>query len=563
MANGLDKKLERLFAKRKLSTSTTSTDLNDTITTPTEALQNMFPSPSFIRPKSTRMIARDEVLVTASQQPAKRTQSLPETHLPRRFSTAHSHKPSSASTSRLDLDESSARPTSLTRRRDVIICDLQEFKFPVPPTHSGETSPKSISSSAISPREIPAPDGKGEQPQQRRDLLPPRADTPPGSDPEDTPKHGWTNKELPALPHADIPTPGPSPDMAPVADSQLAELPADEILDSTSYKHIQGQLDGARPLRKAASHSVLTPPSYQDGASTILQEPTFHDFLGLSDDDIAEAMPEPLSLPPQQGLPPTPPATASIFSIPSSRGGSSLLTLTPPYATRPATAAAFEAARIAARYNFDLVYVVNLWPDTTYSATSPSNQPSWMSDDTASTPQSALSDSPTLPIVHARTGLTGRLLAAYGLSSVKSPFRISAAVHAKILRSNGWIEYRNQDVRTDEFARGYACAFHTSQYGRRASADSTTPPSSRRPQDRELIDRGIVFAAYRKPSEDGITAGVGLSPVELKAVHHDAEMLVDMLIDIHASHRLRQPVARGAQMDETGPMPVHRGEEFV
>lgn len=219
--------------------------------------------------------------------------------------------------------------------------------------------------------------------------------------------------------------------------------------------------------------------------------------------------------------------------------GRSPCSLSPPYATRPAAAAAFEAARIANRYNFDLVYVVNLWPDMSVTPTSGPEEDSSSIDSQFS--------------AKAPRGLTGRLLAAYGLHNVKSPFQISAMVHAKILRNQGWIEYRNRSARTDEFARGFACSFYTAQHSRTssvASDESANPARMRR------SDRGIVFAAYRKPRADGSLVGIGCNKAQLAEVHKDAEALVEMLIDIHAANRQRQPLTYSHDPDETGPMPM-------
>ena len=70
---------------------------------------------------------------------------------------------------------------------------------------------------------------------------------------------------------------------------------------------------------------------------------------------------------------------------------------------------------------------------------------------------------------------------------------------------------------------------------------------------RKRIDRGVVFAAYRKPREDGSLRCSDAK--ELDAIKHDAEGLVEMVIDMHAAHRLRQ-APLFTQQDDTGPMPA-------
>jgi hypothetical protein len=70
---------------------------------------------------------------------------------------------------------------------------------------------------------------------------------------------------------------------------------------------------------------------------------------------------------------------------------------------------------------------------------------------------------------------------------------------------------------------------------------------------RKRVDRGLVFAAYRNPKEDGSMRYS--DEKELKAIKRDAEGLVEMLIDIHAAHRLRQ-APLFTQQEETGPIPA-------
>ncbi|KKY33738.1 hypothetical protein UCDDA912_g06292 [Diaporthe ampelina] len=187
----------------------------------------------------------------------------------------------------------------------------------------------------------------------------------------------------------------------------------------------------------------------------------------------------------------------------------------------PDEVAAFQAARIAKKYDFDFLYVINFWPREMGHLHRPNeltNHPSIPSSalsspiSSCSKPPSMLysptSDCPTTknstprhsfqaPSETGSTGsdfhitdccpesagvggprpraaLAGRLLAAYGLNTLDGPFRPSTRAHRKILRegTDGWIEYRKTDAGENEFARGYARSYYTSTEvsPRRASA---------------------------------------------------------------------------------------------
>jgi hypothetical protein len=349
------------------------------------------------------------------------------------------------------------------------------------------------------------------------------------------------NKKLPEIPSQDG---GAQEDSTgPAADWDLEDPACVNIINSNLYDDIErhlGEVIPKSPLRYSNSdltHSQDDRRSSKSSCpSSVLWEPDFSDFMSLSDDDIAESSVAPSSVrsSPDGELPPTPPLTASTVDMPMIPRPRSLLTLTPPYASKPAAAAAYEAARIASRYEFDLVYVVNLWPDSTRPRTPSIGQ-----------------EEPVRPSAGSPYHMTGRLLAAYGLERVKSPFQITASVHTKILRSEGWIEYRSQEPRQDEFAQGYACSFFTGQYSRSNSIASNMSGSTH--SSRKRVDRGLVFAAYRNPKEDGSMRYS--DEKELKAIKRDAEGLVEMLIDIHAAHRLRQ-APLFTQQEETGPIPA-------
>ncbi|SPN96847.1 uncharacterized protein DNG_00367 [Cephalotrichum gorgonifer] len=371
-----------------------------------------------------------------------------------------------------------------------------------------------------------------------------RPHTPPASDPEDifSLSLSPTSIQTSSPPHIDLPTPGPSPDMSPVADASIySNLQAIGDLNAGHAKESGQGGEGSEKSTFAHStksqRSSFTYPSDSSSGSVILKEPTLDDFLDLSDDDIAEEQTEThdemegrlrhASLTPRSSM--------------SRSRAASLLTLPPPLYSRPATSAAFEAARIAGRHNFDLVYVVNLWPDRDNGL------------DPRSTPTACSYESRGR-----KSRMTGRFLAAYGLSTVKSPFRISTMVHKRILQADGWTEYRNDEAERDDFARGYACTFYRGQYGGpRAPSGAIGPKPASEPWA-ENIDRGIVFAAYRKPNSDGSKSAADCSKAQLSTIYRDAEALVEMLIDIHMANRLRAPPGPALYSDETGPMPTHK-----
>lgn len=291
-------------------------------------------------------------------------------------------------------------------------------------------------------------------------------------------------------------------------------------------------------------------------------------FYALSDDDVAEPQPD-VSL--QDSSRPWTP-WHQIFHRDAPR-----ITPSSPISYPPSAAAAFEAARIAAKYQLDLIYVVNLWPtrmarfdpDEDFrpfhnSATPPSSSASsscLSSSSTTDPPQQVYQQAaidncregrgPSVRI-SAQSGMAGRLLAAHGLHLLKPPFQIAASVHRKILRTDGWIEYREESAAADEFARGYACSFYTGHSPLRqrkystdggdadveSSSSSGPGPAARRTRRakrRNLNNRGIVFAAYRKPRTDA--SELGSSQEELAELYADAETLVEMLIDIHVMQR--------------------------
>ncbi|RCI15590.1 hypothetical protein L249_3419, partial [Ophiocordyceps polyrhachis-furcata BCC 54312] len=492
MANGLDR-LERLFAyKRKASPGP-----NRQSTAVAQPPEPQFPSPSFIRPKTTRMAAREEVRLRTSEG---RSPSVPDIITALR---THPQMPDSA------IDEPKTSISS--RQTDSFLSEFDSSSFSEPLYTPSTDGPQLPSPRSFSPCQVAPP--------------PSRLATPPSSDVEDS---GLFLSDLsakamqPRVP----PTPEDTPDFGPVGDAHIT----DQATSKSSLYDIVDSFDQLS-LHRSYSQSSITPSARLSFCSSTLREPDFDEFLKLSDDDIAElAPPSPIvsPVPDSKALPPMG------LSISSTQPFTpSLLTLTPPRTSRPAAAAAFLAARVALHFDFDLIYVVNLWPD---SIKTEMNELAAQGQHLAPRP------------------MMGRLLAAHGLHHVPSPLQISSHVHTTILRSDGWIEYRNQDAQNQDLARGFACAFYTGQYARNGQADSRFPVSGVRLS--EQIDRGIVFAAYRKPRFGPDRLGRNFSEEELGKLHQDAETMVEMLIDIHVASRKRQPLAQSSSSDDTGPMPL-------
>ncbi|RDA83789.1 hypothetical protein CP532_5187 [Ophiocordyceps camponoti-leonardi (nom. inval.)] len=498
MANGLDR-LERLFAyKRKASPGP-----NRQSTAVAQPPEPQFPSPSFIRPKTTRMAAREEVRLRTSEG---RSPSVPDIITALR---THPQLPDFA------MDE--PKTSTSSRQTDSFLSEFDSSSFSESLCTPSTDAPQLPSPRSFSPCQVAPP--------------PSRLATPPSSDVEDS---GLCLSDLsakamqqPRVP----PTPEDTPNFGPVEDAHIADQ---ETTSKNSLYDIIDSFDQLS-LHRSYSQSSITPSARLSFCSSTLREPDFDEFLKLSDDDIAELAPPSPVMSPVPDSKALPPMGLSISS--TQPFTPTLLTLTPPRTSRPAAAAAFLAARVALHFDFDLIYVVNLWPN---------NEKTQMegSELVAGAQDKALAPKPMM----------GRLLAAHGLHHVPSPLQISSHVHTTILRSDGWIEYRNQDAQDHDLARGFACAFYTGQYARSGQPDSQFPVSGVRLS--EQIDRGIVFAAYRKPRPGPDRLGRNFNEEELGKLHQDAETMVEMLIDIHVASRKRQPPTQSSSPEDTGPMPL-------
>ncbi|KAK0392485.1 hypothetical protein NLU13_1980 [Sarocladium strictum] len=534
MTNGIVR-LERFFASKRKSSSTPSTEPSSPVT----PSGPQFPSPSFIRPKGTRMTARKETYVKHSF----RSNPMLEGALGVGTPVKNTSPATAASKQTAPQLPTIVRSSSF----DDSQCDSlfnNIYEFPVPPKDAVDQLPlldRVDFESLYDGFTSDSSDSTTGSPCHEPVSVPVRHETPLTEAVNIQTLVDSLNKKLPEIPSLASERQEDAP--GPAADWELEDTAAVNIINTDLFKDIEKQLGETiprAPLQHSSSEPALSQIRWRDSqshsSSSVLWEPDFSDFMSLSDDDIAESNVAPalVSSRPDGGMPPTPPLTASTIDTPMVSRPRSLLTLTPPYASKPATAAAYEAARIASRYEFDLVYVVSLWPDGTRPRT-----------------PSIGHEEPTRSNASSPYHMTGRLLAAYGLERVKSPFQVNASVHTQILRSDEWIEYRSQEARSDEFAQGYACSFFTGQYSRSNSVASNMSASTQ--GSRKKVDRGLVFAAYRNPKEDGTMRCP--DEKELKALKRDAEGLVEMLMDLHAAHRLRQ-APLFTQQEETGPTPA-------
>ncbi|KAK1990002.1 hypothetical protein LX36DRAFT_717089 [Colletotrichum falcatum] len=540
MPNNFDR-LEKLFSRRRDSVIDTNSPMLESTSPRAASLDQSFPQPSFIRPRVSRMKAREERIIAAQND--KRAQSLPES--PSERVSIHVSHLSTTSMSALTLP---VRSLSLSHRRESQpVASLRGFDFPCPPSSN---SPASPFGTASTPGALP-PSYKLFPDQRHSSVIQPapRSDTPPSSDYEDDSSIKGPQSRPSSSLSRDLPTPASSPEMKPVRDGQSRDF-ADLSLakrKAAAATIRRRREEKAAAFRRSQGHS-RTPRSITS-AHQILKGGDVTDFYTLSDDDILEEEPEleaaldsPIA-PTSMRLPPSPPTPSSATSSFRIKKRTSSI-----HIDDVAKEGALQAAQIAAKHKFDLVYIVNLWPDNASESSSPTSRLSMdLSSSSSSTSSSSSSSRPTSvrasllgpmdgPMVDSAPGMTGRLLAAYGLSNLTTPFRISATVQSKILKQEGWMEYRCDDAQAGEFARGYGHAFHTDT-GRRGS-----------PRDVSQNDHGIVFAAYRYPSKD--SGAVGCSREELEALRVDAEGLVDYLVAIHKARRLRDPMTLHTLIDE-------------
>ncbi|GAP83395.2 hypothetical protein SAMD00023353_0202510 [Rosellinia necatrix] len=296
-------------------------------------------------------------------------------------------------------------------------------------------------------------------------------------------------------------------------------------------------------LRRPVSTSTLSTLTPSTSKDSVLKEPTFDDFYALSDDDIAES---PLSTP-GSCAPPTPPpkntpdyhrknslprviTSAHITFTPGQQEitppdtpiDCDLLALTYSPTSPRNPFGALWAAELAKKYDFAVVYVMSLWP------VGGGRSSNTLDNTLASEPR------PNNMVAMGMAGasgngsrISGRLLAAYGLNEVPSPFEIITETHLSALSCDYWNEYRNVDACPNDIARGWIRPFYSDYIPLSASSDATRNPRTCHPKN-----RGIIFAAYSKQTNNPIIP-MRTSPEQdfrLGQLYLDAKTFVEALI---------------------------------
>ncbi|KAI1756627.1 hypothetical protein F4782DRAFT_274401 [Xylaria castorea] len=280
-------------------------------------------------------------------------------------------------------------------------------------------------------------------------------------------------------------------------------------------------------LRKSASTSTLSNLTSKIPKDRVLKEPTFDDFYALSDDDIAESRPStPVPLAPTKDIhksyrnsrPPQAHASQDITLEPrrgeiTSSGTPTeckLLTLSYSPTDLRDTFGALWAAILARKYDFSVLYVLSLWPvggDHCLDVSA-----------TTATKRLASTRGPKI---------SGRLLAAYGLSEVPSPFEIATDTHLAALNCDRWNEYRNVDARPNDISRGWIRPFYSDYTSVSVSSKVTGSPSNDHPKD-----SGIVFAAYSKQTLSPLIPMKACPEQELllQQLYTDSKVFVEALV---------------------------------
>ncbi|KAI1422656.1 hypothetical protein F5Y12DRAFT_602919 [Xylaria sp. FL1777] len=318
----------------------------------------------------------------------------------------------------------------------------------------------------------------------------------------------------------------------------------DRLGDPKLRSHLKSKSEGVprSKLRRPASTSTLSISTSQICKYGVLKEPTFDDFYALSDDDIAESQPITRDV----RVPPTPPVkdirnsyrkshlsqnltsrrntfkpVQEEITPPSTPTNCHLLALTYSPTNLRDTLGALRAAELARKYDFAVLYVLSLWPvdgdrrldvsnTTVESGPKPTNTTA-MGGFVASTKV---------------TKINGRLLAAYGLNEVPSPFEIVTDTHLAALNCDYWNEYRNVDARPDDISRGWIRPFY-SEYIPTSPSRATGGPFNEHPKN-----RGIVFAAYSKHTFNPVIPmrTSAKQALLLRQLYSDAKALVEALV---------------------------------
>ncbi|KAK6068692.1 hypothetical protein SCUP515_09395 [Seiridium cupressi] len=287
-------------------------------------------------------------------------------------------------------------------------------------------------------------------------------------------------------------------------------------------------------LKKTESAATLSAANSKISQERILQEPTIDDIYALSDDDIFEARPfspRPPTPPPKDDIPlhirrrtPTQNATqlqrSHVVSLKSGvvtppETPTDLQFLIPlPASHSSGELGAIMAAGIAKKYNFDLIYLVSLWPSGAGNHLDPSLH---------LTPRSAQHSTAHGGSIYAspNSKITGRYLAAFGLNQFGQPFQMHTKVLLKALRTQGWNEY---DDPTTPLNHGWACSFNSDCVPlEQQGVDAKVSRSS--------ANCGIVFAAYTRQNDRSLIPREYARKEDfLTTLHADVARLVDILL---------------------------------
>lgn len=323
-------------------------------------------------------------------------------------------------------------------------------------------------------------------------------------------------------------TPQPSPKLAPVGDSTILVCERENLMldDATlSWRQMGSNARVPRSrLRRTQSALTLSTVAARIAKEHILQEPALDDIYALSDEDIAEAQPAPPTPAPKDSPKHTPDQkvaaqihTPQMVSINPSSGEitppdtptySNLLNPLLPSSSSGALGA-IMAAGIAKKYNFDLVYLVSLWPSGQGDQIDASRQ----------SPSKSLQRGGATIVANPKSRITGRYLAAFGDIA---GFHIDDRVFEKALASSGWNEARDRTATPDRIDRGWICSFYS----------ESVPTKSPNSAD-NMLHRGVVFAAFTKRRTKP-TIPAKPSPEQkmvLNQLRDDAKVLVDALIE--------------------------------
>ncbi|KAK7965162.1 hypothetical protein PG988_010166 [Apiospora saccharicola] len=313
----------------------------------------------------------------------------------------------------------------------------------------------------------------------------------------------------------------------------MAAIQAESALDRGDTGNI-AVLPQSR-LKRTKSTITLSLMASNIAKEHILHEPTLDDIYALSDEDIAEARPSTPSLDAQKP-PPLPPkdfpsrmakkrGTAGprahkppaldikpiVGQITPPETPTEPLFIAPSLPTNTAGAlGAIMAAGIAKKYSFDVVYLVNLWPQ----------EPR---DPFYSLAQGSVANHPSSPCttgaLKTQAPSNGRFLAAFGLSDLEEPFKIYTKVHLKILQFTEWLEYEKTEAAPETISRGWMHSFNCQRM-----------PTSHGPTECPM-NNGLVFAAYRKQKNPLSVPAKGTLERKqfLEDLHADAKILVDTL----------------------------------